>query len=226
MGPPLAHRTARGGQHARAQTVDAGTGGRRGGAARRMRNAGRIIRSYHLEAPGTVSRPGGAGERQRILRFLHRAALAMRGGAVHGREASGDVVGGDGTRSGGGGHPRRARMDRGGPRLRASEVTLRRVVPFAGLHDRPFLFGGEMDSAISAVRALLVGGVTEAVLAAQILFDGFENLVDGPLVRNLEEAAAGFSRNLFQNLLPVGTIHGRISVASAHASPAPHARPA
>jgi len=58
-----------------------------------------------------------------VLRSLHRATLAIGGGAVHGRAASGHVVGGGGTRGGGGGHPRRAAVDRRGPRLRASQVT-------------------------------------------------------------------------------------------------------
>jgi len=81
-----------------------------------------LFESHYLEAPGLVFWPHRAGERERLFRFLYRVAFAMRGGAVHGRAASGHVVGGDGTRGGGRGHPRRARMERRGPRFRAGEM--------------------------------------------------------------------------------------------------------
>src|SRR5690348_8098047 len=81
---------------------------------------------------------------------------------------------------------------------------LRRVVAFAGLDRQALLLGGQMNVAVAAVAIRQVGRVAEAVLVPQVLFDLLIDLLERLLLRNLEEAAAGFGRDLLQNFLPVG----------------------
>src|SRR5271167_4395748 len=101
-----------------------------------------------------------------------------------------------------------------------------RVVSLARLHDEVFIGGGQIDLVVARAGDRLVGGVAEAVLVAQLLLDLSVNLVDGLLLGNFEETAAGFARDALQDFLAIG-MGGLLRIASsagtAHAAswPAP-----
>jgi hypothetical protein len=79
-----------------------------------------------------------------------------------------------------------------------------------------------MDFVIAG-RNIRSGRVAEAVLIAKFFRDRRINLVDGLLLGNLKQAAAGFPGDAFENFLSVGPFFLRVSVPAAATVPA-HSR--
>src|SRR5271157_4805948 len=100
---------------------------------------------------------------------------------------------------------------RGLPEARA---LLLRVIPLARLHSEVFVGGGQRDLVIASSGDSFVGGVAQAVLVAQFLFDLGIDLIDRFFLGHLEETSASFSRDLLQDFLAVG-MRGLLRVSTA-----------
>src|ERR1039457_6147838 len=75
---------------------------------------------------------------------------------------------------------------------------LRRVVSVARLHHHALFLRGQVDLVVGYGLDVAVRGVAQAVHAPQLLFDRFEHLRNGALLRDAQEPAAGLVRNLVQ----------------------------
>src|SRR5258708_9215196 len=68
-------------------------------------------------------------------------------------------------------------------------------VSFSGLHNQPFPSGRQLDRPPFGNSDWLGRHVTNAVLAAQIILNGVENLIDALFLRNLKKTCPRVPRN-------------------------------